>query len=156
LSAYDGTDPTLPIYVGLNGQIYDVSAAKQTYGPDGSYGFFSGRDSARAFLTGCFKDDLTGDLRGVETMYMPADLDTQPQDMPRGQWKIKREQDRRSAMKQVNDGIEGWAKVLRGDTGRPYFWVGSILREKDHWEKQEMPILCDAAVEARPKRKEGE
>jgi predicted heme/steroid binding protein len=156
LTAYDGTDLARPIYVGLNGHIYDVSAARQTYGPGGSYAFFAGRDAARAFLTGCFRDDLTGDLRGVERMFMPVDLDVQPDDMPRGEWKIKRERDRRQAFKQVNDGIESWAKVLRGDTGRPYFWVGRIAREDDYWEKREVPPLCDAAVEARPKRKEGE
>ncbi|ORY16471.1 hypothetical protein BCR34DRAFT_622406 [Clohesyomyces aquaticus] len=73
LRAYDGTDPKKPIYLALNGTIYDVSASPQTYGPGGSYHFFAGRDAARAFLTGCFQEDLTPDLRGVEMMYMPID-----------------------------------------------------------------------------------
>ncbi|KAF2466423.1 uncharacterized protein BDR25DRAFT_336568 [Lindgomyces ingoldianus] len=73
LLAYDGTDPKKPIYLALNGTIYDVSASPQTYGPGGSYHFFAGRDAARAFLTGCFQEDLTPDLRGVEQMYMPVD-----------------------------------------------------------------------------------
>ncbi|KAF2183774.1 hypothetical protein K469DRAFT_689898 [Zopfia rhizophila CBS 207.26] len=86
LRAYDGTDPRKPIYLALNGTIYDVSASPQTYGPGGSYHFFAGRDAARAFLTGCFQEDQTPDLRGVEMMYMPVDApvdskapDSQPQ-----------------------------------------------------------------------------
>ncbi|KAF2735662.1 hypothetical protein EJ04DRAFT_542923 [Polyplosphaeria fusca] len=73
LLAYDGTDTTKPIYLALNGTIYDVSANPKTYGPGGSYHFFAGRDAARGFLTGCFQEDLTPDLRGVEMMYMPVD-----------------------------------------------------------------------------------
>jgi predicted heme/steroid binding protein len=153
LSAYDGSDPLKPIYVGLDGQIYDVSKAKSTYGPGGSYSFFAGRDAARAFLTGCFKDDLTGDLRGVEEMYIPID----PEDAPKltsGQIKMQRQQDKRNAMRKVKEGIEGWAKVLRGDTGRPYFWAGTIKRDPDWPKGLPMPTLCDAAAEARPKRTE--
>lgn len=73
LLKYDGSDPTLPIYLALNGTIYDVSANRATYAPGGSYHFFAGRDAARAFLTGCFQEDQTADLRGVEEMYMPMD-----------------------------------------------------------------------------------
>ncbi|KAF2799712.1 hypothetical protein K505DRAFT_413535 [Melanomma pulvis-pyrius CBS 109.77] len=73
LLAYDGSDPTKPIYLALNGTIYDVSANRPTYAPGGSYHFFAGRDAARAFLTGCFQEDQTADLRGVEMMYMPVD-----------------------------------------------------------------------------------
>jgi predicted heme/steroid binding protein len=73
LAQYDGTDPTKPIYLALNGTIYDVSSNPDTYGPGGSYHFFAGRDAARAFLTGCFQEDQTPDLRGVEEMYIPID-----------------------------------------------------------------------------------
>lgn len=31
----------------------------------GSYSFFSGKDSARAYVTGCFKEHLTHDIRGL-------------------------------------------------------------------------------------------
>ncbi|KAF2816547.1 uncharacterized protein BDZ99DRAFT_458406 [Mytilinidion resinicola] len=73
LEAYDGTDPNKPVYIALNGTIYDVSAGRKTYGPGGSYHFFAGRDAARAFITGCFQEDLTPDLRGVEEMFVPRD-----------------------------------------------------------------------------------
>jgi hypothetical protein len=49
-----------------SGDVYDVSANRRTYGPGGGYGFFAGKDAARAFVTGCFKDDLTHDIRGLD------------------------------------------------------------------------------------------
>ncbi|KAF7541235.1 hypothetical protein G7054_g767 [Neopestalotiopsis clavispora] len=64
LSAYDGSDPEKPIYLAINGTIYDVSANRRTYGPGGSYHVFAGVDAARGFVTGCFADDRTADLGG--------------------------------------------------------------------------------------------
>jgi len=42
-----------------------VSPSRRIYGKGGSYEFFSGVDAARAYITGCFKQDLTHDLRGL-------------------------------------------------------------------------------------------
>lgn len=68
LALYNGTDASLPIYVAINGKVYDVSNSRETYGPGGTYGFFSGKDAARAFHTGCFRkpDEFTYDLRGLD------------------------------------------------------------------------------------------
>jgi len=65
LARYDGTDPELPIYLGLDGLVFDVSASRRIYGPGGSYSHFAGIDGARAFSTGCFKIHRTHDLRGL-------------------------------------------------------------------------------------------
>src|SRR5205814_4778334 len=65
---YDGTNPDLPIYLAINGTIFDVSASRHIYGPGGSYHFFAGHDATRAYVTGCFTEDITPDLRGVEEM----------------------------------------------------------------------------------------
>lgn len=73
LTAYDGTNPDLPILLGLNGNVYDVSKGRRHYGPEGGYKYFSGADATRSFITGCFKDDRTADLRGVELMFLPRD-----------------------------------------------------------------------------------
>lgn len=54
-----------PLYLAINGSVYDVSASPELYGPGGSYAFFTGKDGARAYITGCFATDLTHDLRGV-------------------------------------------------------------------------------------------
>jgi len=153
LAAFNGEDPSKPIYVGLNGSIYDVSASPQTYGPGGSYAFFAGKDAARAYLTGCFKDDLTPDLRGVEQMYIPTD-DPNEKPLTKGQLKIRREREMRVAKKAVFDGIDGWAKVFRGETGRPYFHVGQIVREDGWLEKLPPHPLCKTAEEGRAVRKE--
>jgi len=65
LRKFDGTDPSLPIYVALDGDVFDVSASARIYGPGGGYAHFSGADHARAFATGCFKLHDTHDLRGL-------------------------------------------------------------------------------------------
>ncbi|KAE9966475.1 hypothetical protein EG327_011822 [Venturia inaequalis] len=153
LAQYDGTDLSKPIYVGLNGSIYDVSASPQTYGAGGGYSFFSGKDAARAFVTGCFAEDLTPDLRGVEEMYIPIDS---PSDavLSKRDLKIRREQESRQAKKKVKEGIEHWAAVFNGETGKPYFLVGKIKR-KDGWlDKLPKRALCKAAQEGRPKRED--
>lgn len=66
LALYNGRDSSLPIYVAINGSVFDVSSNPMTYGPGGPYEFFSGTDAARAFVTGCFRQDLTYDLRGID------------------------------------------------------------------------------------------
>lgn len=153
LAQFDGTDLSKPIYVGLNGSIYDVSASPQTYGAGGGYSFFSGKDAARAFITGCFEEDLTPDMRGVEDMYIPLDS---PSDatLSKRDLKIRREQELRQAKKRVKEGIEHWASVFSGETGRPYFLIGKIKREVGWLEKIPKRQLCKAAEEGRPKREE--
>jgi predicted heme/steroid binding protein len=161
LLSYNGEDPNKPIYLGFNGSIYDVSAAPSTYGPGGSYHFFAGRDAVRAYLTGCFQEDLVPDLRGVEEMYVPRE---DPEDeyvtndkgekrkLSKTELKVRRERDWRIARKKVQEGVEGWANVFKGETGRPYFWVGTIKRDKDWLEKMPKRELCKPARDGRPTR----
>jgi len=46
LKKYDGTDPSLPIYIAMNGLVYDVTAGKEFYQTGGSYHYLAGRDSS--------------------------------------------------------------------------------------------------------------
>jgi predicted heme/steroid binding protein len=46
LSEFNGTDPNKPIYIGLNGYVYDVSPGRDFYNPDGPYHYLAGRDSS--------------------------------------------------------------------------------------------------------------
>ncbi|KAH8925530.1 cytochrome b5 [Atractiella rhizophila] len=72
LKRFNGDDPTLPIYLALDGEVYDVSANRRTYGPGGSYNHFAGVDHARAFVTGCFQEHKTHDLRGLNEKELSA------------------------------------------------------------------------------------
>ncbi|KAH8556765.1 cytochrome b5-like heme/steroid binding domain-containing protein, partial [Umbelopsis sp. PMI_123] len=65
LAKYDGTNPSLPVYIAIDGDVFDVTKGRGWYTPGGSYHFFAGRDAARAYATGCFKEHLTHDLRGL-------------------------------------------------------------------------------------------
>jgi predicted heme/steroid binding protein len=44
LAMYDGTDPSLPIYLAFEGKVYDVTTGKKFYGPSGPYHFLAGTD----------------------------------------------------------------------------------------------------------------
>jgi predicted heme/steroid binding protein len=65
LQRYNGSDPSLPLYLAICGEVFDVSAGRQYYDPaaGGGYSAFAGRDASRAFISGKFAedgDDLTG------------------------------------------------------------------------------------------------
>ena len=48
LRTYDGTDPALPIYIGLDGYVYDVTLGKEYYAAGGRYHDLAGKDSSQA------------------------------------------------------------------------------------------------------------
>ncbi|KAI4524236.1 progesterone binding protein [Schizophyllum commune Loenen D] len=47
LKAFDGTDPSKPIYVSIKGTVFDVSSKRDVYGPGRSYGLFAGKDPSK-------------------------------------------------------------------------------------------------------------
>ena len=158
LALYNGTDPALPIYLALNGTIYDVSSARRTYGPGGSYHVFAGKDAARGFITGCFAEDSTPDLRGAEWTYVAQDIpsfDEMGGVKVQAAQKVVREQQLRMARKKVRETIEGWQKMFRGDGGRDYFEVGRVVREEGWLERLSRRKLCAQAEKGRPKSSYG-
>eukprot|EP00124_Ichthyophonus_hoferi_P004686 Ihof_evm1s548 gene=Ihof_evmTU1s548 len=50
------------IYLGVSGKVYDVTAKKNFYGPEGPYGLFAGHDASRALAMG----DLSGNTISME------------------------------------------------------------------------------------------
>ncbi|KAK8189862.1 uncharacterized protein BKA78DRAFT_296152 [Phyllosticta capitalensis] len=163
LKGYDGSDASKPIYLALNGTIYDVSAGRHFYGPGGGYSFFAGRDAVRAFVTGCFDTDLSPDLRGVEEMYMPVDEEegstttttastTPTPSLTPAQRKIQRQADLRQARKRVAEAVNGWARVFSGETGKEYVAVGRVVRPEGWLDDVPVPELCEKARKQRPVR----
>ncbi|PHH64640.1 hypothetical protein CDD80_1110 [Ophiocordyceps camponoti-rufipedis] len=73
LKAYDGRDADKPLYLSVNGTIYDVSLGRKMYGPGGYYEAFAGRDNSRAFITSCLENDNVPDVRGAEAAFLPLD-----------------------------------------------------------------------------------
>lgn len=90
LANYNGKDTSLPIYLAINGSIYDVSSASGIYGPQGSYRVFAGRDCARAFVSGCFMkpDELTHDLRGLDEDEIVEQLTSWQKFFDEKYWKV--------------------------------------------------------------------
>lgn len=169
LSLYNGQDPEKPIYVAVNGSVFDVSANRLTYGPMGGYHFFAGRDAARAFVTGCFQTDLTWDLRGLEEKYIVGDerkiddqeadeierlesshgpsvnVDTDDPEMLRTKSRIRylkrrREKRRQEAWKQVEKVVNHWDSFFRNHD--KYFYVGTVVHDHASLIGKPVPELC--------------
>lgn len=143
---YNGTDPDQPIYLAINGTVFDVTAGRHTYGPGGSYEVFAGRDATRAFVTGCFLEDRTGDLRGAEGIYIP--VDDPNEEITSGARKTRAEKERREARKRVLQEVAKWESFYRNH--KKYFEVGTLVGVPEY--TGEPPKLCEPAENGRPKR----
>lgn len=47
LKQYNGTDPSLPIYLAYNGDVYDITAGREFYKMGGVYHDLAGKDSTK-------------------------------------------------------------------------------------------------------------
>lgn len=149
LALHNGTDPSLPIYIAINNTVFDVTAGKHTYGPGGSYSVFAGKHATRAFVTGCFAEDATNDMRGVEMMHIPVEDDPH-EEISSGHKKVRVEKDRREAKKRMLKEVEKWDKFYR--ESKKYFVVGRLVGEEQETFKGPAPLLCAQADQGRPKR----
>jgi predicted heme/steroid binding protein len=151
LLAYDGSDPTKPIYLAINGTIYDVSSNPRTYGPGGSYQYFAGCDASRAYVTGCFAEDRTPDMRGVEEMYLPLDDPSIDRHWSKAELVELKKKEREEALKKVHDGLEHWVKFFANS--KKYNFVGYVKRPEGWPGTEPVRRLCDVAAKGRTKRK---
>ncbi|KAI8978966.1 cytochrome b5-like heme/steroid binding domain-containing protein [Pilobolus umbonatus] len=66
LSKYNGSDPSLPIYVAIKGDVFDVSKNTSSYGPGAGYNVFTGKDSSKALGMSSLKpEDCIADYSGL-------------------------------------------------------------------------------------------
>lgn len=149
LKEFDGTDPNKPIYLAINGTIYDVSAGKKHYGPGGSYHFFAGADASRGFVTNCFAEDRNPDLRGVELMHIPLDDPEVDSLYTAEELKEVKEEEMRVAKEKVHGALKHWVDFFEG-SGK-YTKVGRVKRERGWEGKGAVKALCKRAQEGRPK-----
>ncbi|EFY90395.1 heme/steroid binding domain protein [Metarhizium acridum CQMa 102] len=112
LLAYDGSDAEKPLYLAINGTIYDVSSNRRMYGPGGSYNVFTGRDAARGFVTGCFAEDQTADLRGLEEMFLPVDDPEVDKYFTTAEMEKMREEELAAAKEKAHAALQHWVKFF--------------------------------------------
>ncbi|RYP80807.1 hypothetical protein DL769_002277 [Monosporascus sp. CRB-8-3] len=151
LAEFDGRNESKPLYLAINGTIYDVSSNRRIYGPGGGYQFFAGTDAARSFVTGCFAEDRTADMRGVEEMFLPLDDPEVDAHWTPEELAALRQREREEAFRKVHEGLEHWVKFFENSPKYPK--VGYLKRDKDWLEKEPRRELCETAAKGRKKRK---
>ncbi|KAI1118132.1 hypothetical protein F5Y14DRAFT_447542 [Nemania sp. NC0429] len=150
LAAFDGKDETKPLYLAINGTIYDVSSNKRTYGPEGSYRYFAGVDAARSYVTGCFAEDRTPDMRGVEEMYLPLDDPEVDAHWSPEELAALKEKELADARRRVHEGLLHWVRFFENSPKYPK--VGYVKRPKNWLAKEPRRPLCKTAARGRAKR----
>ncbi|KAI0451805.1 hypothetical protein F5B21DRAFT_485655 [Xylaria acuta] len=150
LATYDGKDETKPLYLAINGTIYDVSSNRRTYGPDGSYRYFTGVDAARSYVTGCFAEDRTADMRGVEDMYLPLDDPEVDSHWSPEELAALKEKELAEARQRVHDGLLHWVRFF--ENSPKYNKVGYVKRPKNWLDNEPKRPLCKSAARGRTKR----
>ncbi|KAI5862401.1 cytochrome b5 [Durotheca rogersii] len=150
LAQYDGRDPQKPIYLAINGSIFDVSANRRTYGPGGSYRFFAGADASRAYVTGCFAEDRTADLRGAEAAFLPLDDPAADARYPAAELARLRRRERADARERVREALAHWVQFFERNPKYPK--VGYVRRDPAWLDAEPRRPLCDAAQKARRPR----
>ncbi|KAM5351857.1 hypothetical protein ACJ41O_004580 [Fusarium nematophilum] len=151
LSAHDGADADKPLLLAINGTIFDVSSNRRMYGPGGPYSHFAGVDAARGFVTGCFKEDRTADLRGIEAVFLPVDDPETDAHWTEEELAALKVKELEEAKKKAHEALLHWVTFF--GKSKKYSKVGYLVREEGWLEKEEPRELCEQAQSARKKRK---
>ncbi|UPK90234.1 hypothetical protein LCI18_001169 [Fusarium solani-melongenae] len=151
LKLYDGTDPDRPLLLAINGTIYDVSNGRRMYGPGGSYHYFAATDAARGFVTGCFAEDRTADLRGMEEAFLPLDDPETDAHWTPEELAALKEKELAEAKEHAHKALLHWVNFFANS--KKYTKYGYLKREDDWLEKEEPKVLCDQVQATRQKRK---
>nr|POF16504.1 membrane steroid-binding protein 1 [Quercus suber] len=176
LSAFTGETPDSPIYLAINGTIFDVSASPAFYGPGGHYHHFVGRDATRAWVTECWDEpeQLTWNMDGIESMFEPRYMDEDiqraadedfevpglemiPADMRQklfdrvGRVTLKerarrRESDAAESAEAAHNALAHWVQFFAGNP--KYVAVGKV--DTTARVTVTPPAICEAAMKKRP------
>jgi predicted heme/steroid binding protein len=65
LSLMDGRTEDTSIYLAIKGHIYDITSARDMYGPKGSYKLLAARDSTLPFAFGCCEAKCMKEYNGA-------------------------------------------------------------------------------------------
>lgn len=67
LAQYNGTNPSLPVYLAVKGTVFDVTANRAMYEPGQGYSVFAGKDASRALGKSSLKpEDCIPDTTGMD------------------------------------------------------------------------------------------
>jgi hypothetical protein len=102
-------------------------------------------------VTGCFKEDLNGDLIGVEEMFVPVE-DVEDEGITSAERKIRREREVRLARTAVEKTVDRWEAFFRDH--KKYFQVGRVVDDGVVDAEKGKRELCESARKQRPKRSE--
>lgn len=120
------------------------------YGPGGSYSVFAGCDAARAYVTGCFAEDRTADMRGVEEMFLPLDDPETDARWTTAEMEKLRAEELEAARDRVDKALAHWVNFFA--KSKKYHRVGYVKRDPDWLEKLPKRELCAPAQNGRKKR----
>lgn len=62
LKEFDGRTESTPIYLAVQGYIFDVSSNREMYGPGGQYHVLAARDATWPLVTGCAEEHCINDV----------------------------------------------------------------------------------------------
>lgn len=112
---------------------------------------FAGVDASRGFVTGCFADDRTPDLRGVEEMFLPLEDSAANAQFTKEELAEMRKEEMREARKKVKEALSHWVGFFAKSD--KYRKVGTVKREKGWLKDEPRRELCSAAQKGRKPRK---